>query len=198
MVAHAFIDERLRVLLKAFFTRMSGPNDKLFDEILDGGMLSMLGSYSHRARMARVLGLINDKAWRALKAFNKLRIPFAHTSHADLSEGEVGTLIAALDKDTRKALESFRVSVFDSGKKVGFTKTLFNEGHRLSRRRCMLIATLLVGIIESAIHREEEQHKVAKPLTAKPHDHSLPPQQEKPSPFLQSEACPKPPATPAE
>ena len=135
LIVHAFVDERLRVLLRAFLSRMSGSNNKHIDELLRSGQTACLGSYGHRVTMARSLGLIDEDILKGLRALNKVRIPFAHKAHTKLSSQEVNTIIDNLEDKRRLGLNAAIDSV-SKGDLKGFDPVK----HSSARQGFMLVA----------------------------------------------------------
>jgi hypothetical protein len=162
LVAHAFIDEQLEVLLTTHLNRIS--NGRLTAGLLKRGPSALLGMFSPRAKMATALGLIDPKLYRTLRVLNKLRNDFAHQRPVLLDDAQVKRVLDSMGPDGEASVRELQSILPDAlAGEEWFT--------RLSTPRVLFMVAVmrLMFHLSREIDREKRRAEVPRrPLWMRP------------------------------
>ena len=194
LVAAAFLEEQIKVLLRYWYLTDFDDRLGLIDEVLDGKNMSVTyGSASWATKKVVKLGLIKDpQLAKAIEKINRLRNEFAHVAHR-------GVLLQDEVQQIRACLGSHQ-SVINGGIKAA-RKT--KADRPLSEPRIVFMAiavflwfelwTLIRGVVAPlAVKVEEYQKGLAQAYSSMALSETPPlPQKSAPSSEPQSGALPK-------
>jgi hypothetical protein len=156
LVTHAFLDERLKVLLKTHLRRVSGADgDKYLTDLIENGVVAEgphtpLGSFLFSARMAAALGLIHPALLNTLLALNKERNKFAHRRPPNLDAACVKRVFGGFEsvRETSVDLDPIMAGNFPKQSEARWT--------------FMLLSSILIAELEVDIRAEMRRSKRRK------------------------------------
>jgi hypothetical protein len=126
--ATAFIDDALEDAIRKYLKELSGASEKLLDALLTKQPLPPIGAFAVRAKVARALGLIDDKIATALDAMRPLRNDAAHLSEPfsfDNPKYDIDSLLTPLSKKEQIYFGAHRLINKETPKKAMPTRALF-------------------------------------------------------------------------
>ena len=144
LLCGAMLDQALEELLRHHFRKTSGAGEDAINDLLTRRPLPPLGSFTVRAKIAYLMGLIDGGLCKSLMKFTNIRNEFAHKAvPPPLTTELLAPVFATLPKSIKDLTEKFR-TIFE-----------MTPSKSLSRSRTELLHVL--NALSMGIHFSQEK-----------------------------------------